>query len=79
MFFRNGGYNQPPIDILLYYFNQQKSDKIIHQKPEAITQHWSTHPIMSENYANRALCPKNTKTPRQLGTGNIAYPETPSK
>jgi hypothetical protein len=52
--------------------------KIIHLK---IQNHHATptHLTMSEKHANRALCPENTKNHHQLGTGNIAYPETPNK
>jgi hypothetical protein len=50
--------------------------KIIHQKPRS-HHATSTHPVMSENHANRALCPKNMKIPHQLRTGNISYPRHP--
>jgi hypothetical protein len=52
--------------------------KMIHPKTQS---HHATptHPIMSEKHANRVLCPENLKTPHQLGTVNIAYPEIPTR
>jgi hypothetical protein len=38
-----------------------------------------TNPTMSEDHANRALCPKKMKVSRQLVTRKIAYPMTPSR
>jgi hypothetical protein len=63
---------------LLYYCIQHRSANIIQQKTRS-HHATTTHLAISENHANRALCPENAETPHQLGARNIAYPRHPPR